>query len=214
MLTKLKIHKVAAVLAALLLTALFTGVASAHEHRTVGKYALTVGWIIEPALEGQKNGIDFRVAEGEGSNAKPVEGLEKTVKVMLSYGGKNVNFDLKPVSGKPGAYTTDIIPTRSGTYTFHFTGKIADQNLDEKFVSGDHFDNVDAATGIMFPEAAPSSLDMSSQLAQAQADAASAQTLGIIGIVVGILGVLVGAGAWLTQRRGTSMQTGQPATGR
>ncbi|MSP14355.1 MAG: hypothetical protein EXR62_15560 [Chloroflexi bacterium] len=214
MFRKIKLHKVAAVLAALLLTALFTGVAFAHDHRDVGKYTLTVGWTVEPAFEGQKNGIDFRVAQGSGNDAKPVEGLEKTVKVQVTYGGKNVDLPLTPVFGKPGAYTADIMPTRAGTYTFHFTGKIVDQNIDEKFVSGDHFDNVDAATGIMFPETNPSAQDMSSQLAQAQADAAAARTLGLIGIVVGILGLVVGAGAWLMQRRSIPMQTRPQVVGK
>lgn len=37
------------------------GRALAHETRTVGTYQLVVGFFVEPAFEGQKNGLDLRV---------------------------------------------------------------------------------------------------------------------------------------------------------
>jgi hypothetical protein len=36
-------------------------VAHAHEHRTVGDYEFIVGWMVEPAFAGQKNGLDLRI---------------------------------------------------------------------------------------------------------------------------------------------------------
>ncbi|MBQ12670.1 MAG: hypothetical protein CMJ45_14115 [Planctomyces sp.] len=42
---------------------LLTGTASAHEQREVGRYELVVGFIVEPAFEGLKNGLDLRVTK-------------------------------------------------------------------------------------------------------------------------------------------------------
>ncbi len=45
---------------------------SAHGGREVGEYELTVGFFVEPAYEGEKNGVDLRVVTGD---EEPVEGV-------------------------------------------------------------------------------------------------------------------------------------------
>jgi plastocyanin len=64
------IKKLFALMAVVALVVLSASIAYAHDHRDVGEYAFTVGFIVEPAFEGLKNGVDLRVmkeshAEGE-----------------------------------------------------------------------------------------------------------------------------------------------------
>ena len=178
---------------ALTLTLAISGVALAHETRAVGKYKLVVGFLNEPALDGQPNGIDFRVTVSD--TQKPVEGLEKTVKAEVIYGGGlSMPITLTSRFGQPGAYAAYFIPTRPGAYIFHFTGQIEDTKIDEKFESGPgRFEDVQDTTAIEFPEKAPAASAMAAQLKSAQDAAAGAQTAAYAGIGLGVIGIVVGA---------------------
>jgi MYXO-CTERM domain-containing protein len=195
-----------AVLCLLLLT---PALASAHEHRQVGRYAFTVGFANEPALVNQPNAIDLRVvmpkpgATGEDAeNGKPVEGLDKTLKAEVIQGGERMSVPLEAAWNDPGAYVGHFIPTKPGDYQFHFTGTIDGNPVDQTFESGpNRFSAVEDTSPIQFPVKVPSGTDLQQQLADAQSSASQARTFGIIGIVVGALGLLAAAGALLTRRR-------------
>jgi hypothetical protein len=101
----------------------------------------------------------------------------------------------------PGAYTADLIPTRSGSYIFTFTGEINGQPVNERFESGpNRFNDVQAATDLQFPVAEPSPGQLQQALADAQQQAATARTLAIAGLVVGALGLLSAGYLLLTRR--------------
>ncbi|MCA1554027.1 MAG: hypothetical protein LC737_06585 [Chloroflexi bacterium] len=189
---RLRLSIVASMACALVITLLASGLALAHEQRVVGKYRLVVGFVNEPALSSQPNAIDFRVTVSD--TQKPVEGLDKTVKVEVQYGGKTLPLTLRARFGQPGAYAADFIPTRAGTYIFHFTGQIEDTKIDEKFESGPgRFNDVEDTTKMQFPEQAPSPLDTAAQLKAAQETASSAQTLAYAGVGLGVIGIILGA---------------------
>ena len=60
-------------------------VVSAHETRTVaGKYKFVVGFLTEPPIGNQPNGIDLTVTDA--SSNQPVLGLEKTLKAQILVG--------------------------------------------------------------------------------------------------------------------------------
>src|SRR6476620_9092499 len=102
----------AALLAAVLAT-LRPGLALAHDNRTVGKYTFVVGFIAEPAIQGQPNGLDLTIADASGN---PVEGAEKTLKVAIAFGGNSPKeLPMRARFGLKGKYTADVIPTKSGT---------------------------------------------------------------------------------------------------
>jgi hypothetical protein len=192
---------VAAFLAAIMLL-LMSGIASAHEHRTVGDYELTVGFSGEPALVDEPNGLDLRVQKGEGDNGTPVEGLDATLKAEIIYGDQSKPLEIRAKFGQPGAYTADLIPTKTGAYTFHITGTIEGTPVDESFTSGpDTFSEVAGKDSISFPEA---SSDSSSS-----DDADSAKTLAIVGIVVGALGLIAGL-AGVAMARGSAGRSTNP----
>ncbi len=174
------------------LTLLLTQVASAHERRTVGKYQFVVGFINEPAYLNFPNAIDLRVTNTESN--KPVEGLEKTLKAEVIFGGKTMPVELQTRFNQPGAYAGYFVPTKAGAYIFHFTGDIEGFKIDEKFETGPgRFEEPEDTTQLQFPEKLAAPLDMAAQLKTAQDAASSAQTLAYAGIAVGALGVILGA---------------------
>src|SRR5436190_7329844 len=84
------------------------GAALAHERRAVGPYTFVVGWMGEPSLLGQPNGIDLRISNTADSS--PVTGVDKTLKAAIAFGGGQPrDFPLRGVFGKDGAYTADLI---------------------------------------------------------------------------------------------------------
>lgn len=172
----------------------------AHDHRDVGNYQLTVGFINEPALEGEPNGIDLRIVDK--ASQKPVEGAEKTLKAAVAFGGGQAKeFPLRARFGQPGAYTADLIPTRAGSYVFTFSGAINGQNVNEKFESGPgRFNDVQTATDLQFPVSNPSPAQLQQQLADARQQAATANTMAMAGLAAGVLGLLLGAYALFSRR--------------
>jgi len=209
---------VVAVIAAALLVS--TNIAHAHERRMVGEYELVVGFLVEPAIEGEKNGVDLRVripAEEEGGDPAPVDGVHETLAVEITHVPTGVTRDaeLRGIFGDPGHYASDLILTAPGQYQFHFTGSIGDLEVDEVFISGETFSDVHPATEFQFPESVPAAREMESAIrgaqdaaneaadaisaaeesaATAEQAAASAQTTATIALIVGAIGVLVGIG--------------------
>jgi hypothetical protein len=181
----------------------------------VGSYSFVVGFLGEPALAGQPNGIDLRISRTDGG--APVEGADKTLKAAIAFGGgQPKEFPLRARFGMPGAYTADLIPTKAGSYIFTFTGTIDGETVSQKFESGPgRFDDVQATDKLQFPEVVPAPVDLTSavksatdqaQAADARASAAEsqigqAQALGIGGAVLGLLGLLAGGWALLSARR-------------
>lgn len=200
----------------LLLVLLFGARAAlAHEQRPVGPYQLVVGFVNEPAFEGQKNGVELRVSEGEGDAAVPVEGLQDALQVEVTHVESGVSqvMPLRAVFGTPGRYTNDWIPSMPGAYRFRFFGSIGDVTVDESFESGpDTFGSVEPAAELYFPEPVPAAreLEGAARGAQAAADEAlglalaaqeQASNLRWIGIAALLLAIVALALNALTLRR-------------
>ena len=196
--------------AALIAVALMVAAPSAvlaHESRDVSGYKFGVGWIGEPALEGQKNGVDLRITQAD----KPVEGVEKTLQVEITHkaSGAKKTFALRTIFRDPGHYTADLIPTAPGQYEMRFFGKVGNTEVAQTFISGPgRYGDIEPTTEIAFPVAAPQvrevagSAKQALEAAQAAEDAAgTARTIGIAGSVLGVLGIAVGGGAFMTTRR-------------
>lgn len=175
-----------------LVTLLFSvGVASAHEHRELGEYTVEVGFMFEPALVNEPNGLFLAVVKGDEETGTPVEGLAETLDAEITYGGETKVVALRGVFDSPGAYTADIIPTQEGAYTFRFFGTIEGMEIDESFTSGpETFAEVQSSENISFPASTDAS---DSAAADVKDTADSARTLAIVGIVVGVLGLAAGA---------------------
>lgn len=140
--------------AALVALALLTTIApaGARETRTVaGRWTLTVGFIDEPAIQADTNGLWLNVTEGD----QPVEGLEQTLQAEVIYGEAIRALPLIPAIDQPGIYTSTFIPVQPGTYAFRLFGTIGDQAIDERFESSpEGVAIVDARIDYEFPSAA------------------------------------------------------------
>jgi hypothetical protein len=176
--------------------------ALAHESRTVGKYQMVVGFFVEPAYEGQKNGLDLRVRL-PGPPQMPVTGLEKTLQVEITFigTGKSITKPIRAVSSAndPGHYTADVLPTQPGQYRFRIFGTVEGDKVDEAFTSGDKFSNVEKASDLTFPDeiAQVRSVQGAAVAAQQTADdaAKAASTARVLAVAALALAVISGGAA-------------------
>jgi hypothetical protein len=175
--------------------AINTNVALGHERRAVGPYTFVVGWINEPSYVNLLNSLDLTVTETNGG--KPVEGLEKTLKADLTFGGSTTPQPLTLAArfGLPGKYSGYVLPTKVGDYTFHITGTVGTMNVDEKFESGPgRFGSIESTDPLQYPQKVVSNADLAARLD-------SIQTLVIAGIVIAGVAVLLSLGGLVARRR-------------
>ncbi len=218
---------------------MFAGLASAHEHGVfqIGnkRYRLVIGSLNEPITVDDKTGVDFRVSllkgapigmssmsmSDEEDAGTPVAGLEKTLKVEISAGGKKKVLDLEPAYGQPGAYRASFYPSVQTSYAYRFFGtindvpvdlsfactagevsessedkthvKISDQVMREELSGG--FGCPAGKSDLMFPESAPSISEVSAMAMTAQQTAEEAQKTRGLAIAALALGAIGCAGA-------------------
>lgn len=189
--------------------------AHAHERRVIGQYVFVVGFIGEPALVGEPNGIDLKVTRAD--SGEPVIDVEKTVKAQIAFGGGAPKaFPLRARFGVPGAYTADIIPTKPGAYLFTFTGTLGTVAIQEVFESGpNRFSDVVSSEALQFPEVVAQPAGLANAVRQAEArttaseatvsalgaEVATARTIAIGGAFAGLVGVVAGTVGLLRGRR-------------
>ncbi len=158
--------------------------ASAHGSTRVGDYQIEIGFLNEPAIQDQPNGLDLRVTNAV--NNKPVAGLENTLQAELIFGASKRTLRIEPVEGQDGAYTAFFIPTRTGDYTWHIFGKIENTATDISMTSSPTtFASVDPQANYSFPGREPSLDELRAELQRARVTA-------IFGVVIGALGLLLG----------------------
>jgi len=126
----------------------------ADEARDVaGKYKLVVGFVHEPAFTDERNGVELQVLTSP--NGTPVQGLEKTLAVKVTYEGAgwSLNLKFRPDPSKAGVYAAYFLPTRSGKFVFNIMGDIEGSPIDERFESGpDTFKDVEPIEPLEYPD--------------------------------------------------------------
>ena len=154
--------------------------AVAHERRTVGSHLLVVGWADEPAYTGFKNAVQVRLSNA--ATNQPVTDLaEGELKVSVRFGDEqSESMAVEPrfrvgAFGDPGDYQADLIPSRPGTFSYHFTGTIKGEKVDEKFTCGEEtFDCPRAPSEVEFPARDPSSAELASRVQRMDSRVSSA----------------------------------------
>jgi hypothetical protein len=185
--------------------------AIAHTTKDVGAYTFTVGWGSEPTYAGQQNSVQLLLYDK--ASGKPILDLGDTLTVTVVYADKQAEFPLTPEFdaeeglGTPGDYRAWFFPTAPGDYTFHFTGTIGAQKVDESFTSGPTtFSTVEESTAAQFPVKAPTNVQLSQRMdaelsrLATESQVSSARTMAIVGIVLGVIGIAIAAFA-LTRKR-------------
>lgn len=187
----------AAALSAALTLIIGVGTVSAHESREIGDVTMTVGFLDEPVFVGQKSGLDLRVEVG----GEPAEGLEETLTAEVIFGEQTRPLEISPSFGDPGAYRSIFIPTAAGPYTFHITGEIGGEAIDESFTAGpDTFGEVQDTAGGQFPVVYPATGDLARD-AEAGAGAATTATIALVLGGAGLLAGMAALGITLARRR-------------
>ena len=93
-------------------------------------------------------------------------------KAQVLFGGQQRDLTLSAREDAPGWYESVFIPTAAGKYTFHLTGTIEGQTIDESFTSSPTgFDEVNEAATGQFPNILPTTTEVSAD-AKKGADAA------------------------------------------
>jgi hypothetical protein len=134
----------------------FAGSAAAHESRTIGEFELVVGFIDEPAIQGDTNGLSLEVSRG----GQPVDDLAGTLKGEVIFGEERRELTISPVFNEPGAYESVFIPSQPGDYTFRITGDLAGTPIDEQFTSGpETFASVEPRADYEFPTTGNGAVD-------------------------------------------------------
>tara|TARA_Y100000590_G_scaffold458298_1_gene612729 strand:+ start:3319 stop:4044 length:726 start_codon:yes stop_codon:yes gene_type:complete len=198
----------------------FPGFALAHEGRMVGNLKFDVGFLNEPALEGEQNAVYLRLtkivedpahvhshahddAKGDGHHQveEPVKRIQSKLEVQVTHIESSVSQSMRltPIINRPGSYQSVFIPTAPGAYRFRFLGEVDGVNIDESFESGQGtFDTVVGLKDVQFPLKIASSREIEGVTRAtrdaarvATTDAAEARSLAIGALAVGGLGLIV-----------------------
>jgi len=99
--------------------------AEAHILKTFQNVSVKIGWLNEPPLVGDTNGIVLYIYNGTDDTAPPIAntGLDN-MKVTIQYGGQSKSLSFDPSDDTPGLYTSTVIPTQLGTYNVIIQGTI------------------------------------------------------------------------------------------
>ena len=156
---------------------------------------MEVGLINEPVYVGDKSGLEFHVEK----DGQPVTGLETTLTAQVVFEGQSRDLPLSARDDAPGWYESVFIPTAAGPYTFHISGTIEGNSIDESFTSSPTgFDEVKEVTSGQFPNQLPPLTDIAAQAdkgAAAASQAALALAVGAAGVLVGLVGIGLAIGA-------------------
>lgn len=168
--------------AALMLAVVISSTASAHVVKQFGSYSVAMGWLHEPTYVGIENSVQVIVKDAAD---KPINDLQPgDLQVVVSTAGQQTaalplqpSFDPDTGLGTPGEYTASIIPTQVGDFTFHLTGSIHGQTVDETVTSSDQtFNSVTAGTDVQFPVKLPALGDLSTLIQRVDGRATTANT--------------------------------------
>ena len=193
------------------------GAALAHGAAHQGDLEMEIGFGTEPAYSGQPNSAQLILVH----DGKPVTDLKPgDVTVEITFAGETSDpIDMEPSfffedgqleSGEPGDYRGWFTPSQPGKYTFHFTGTVDGEDIDQEMTSSPKtFSEVTDLAETEFPAVnAPSNDELATRIDQeatrtedavaaAEAEAASAndaassaRTVGIIGVILGAIGVI------------------------
>jgi hypothetical protein len=165
-----------------------------------GQYVMEVGFRDEPAYLGQPNALALRVEQYATGGTEPVNDLAATLSAEVSKGGQVMDVSLVPVG--EGEYEAAFVPTATGDFTFRISGTIGEATVDESVTSGPTtFNSVEPRSAIEFPQPLPDPVQLQTAVADANAAATTARTLGVVGIVAGVLGLVLGALALARSRQ-------------
>jgi len=133
-----------------------------HTVDSVDNYRLEIGWMNEPVVSGETNGIElyvsplepgFSAIEQEFKNG--ISGLEKSLKMQLILEDHKITLPFSEDHNIPGKYYAFVNPTVAGFYQANILGNIGDTNVSLSM----HPPKVDERSYIEFPESSDLTLN-------------------------------------------------------
>ena len=152
-------------LLSLLLIPSFTGIVYAHTVDAVGEYRIEIGWMNEPVMSGETNGLELYVSPltvcpdisipMECANSQEfqngIEGLKNLLKIQFVYDKtETITLPLVADHDIAGKYYAFITPTVSGYFQANLIGKILDTPINLSM----HPPPIAERSYIEFPESA------------------------------------------------------------
>jgi hypothetical protein len=120
--------------------------ALAHEEVVFGDIRIVGGWVNEPPLINQLNGI--LVTMTFVSNGQPINNAFAQLDITLQKGTETRPLDFQP-SEEAGTYTATILPTQTGQYAIVMRGTVAGQAIDGQI----QIEDVEDTARFTFPPA-------------------------------------------------------------
>lgn len=131
------------------------GTAFGHTVDSVGEYRLEIGWMNEPVVSYETNGIELFISplesglELEEQQFKDgIAGLQKSLKMQLVYKDQKIILPLAADHNIPGKYYAFVNPTISGYYQANILGQIGETTVSLSM----HPPKVEERSYIEFPE--------------------------------------------------------------
>src|SRR5687767_12866748 len=121
--------------------------AAAHEETIQGDIRIVGGWVNEPPLVGQFNGIELTITRV--SDGQPVIGAVAQLDATIKKGTPTKSLDLQPTE-EPGVYEAEILPTQTGQYAIVLRGTIAGQAINSQI----EIEDVEDTARFTFPTGA------------------------------------------------------------
>jgi len=189
---------------------------AARERRSVlnGRFELVVGFLAEPAYEGEPNGLYLRVTDSQpptptpnatptpSPGATPAPEAGTTLQAEVRYGEQTRRLDLVQDEADPAIYRAIFVPTQPGDYVFRITGTLAGREIAEEFhSSAETFPGVTGVGDVQFPADIPVGQGLLDAFEEAEERAARARTLGVVGVMLGVVGLLSGGLSVVLSRR-------------
>ena len=133
-----------------------------HTIDQVGEYRLEIGWMNEPVVSGETNGIELYVSPMEpGIDLQEqvfqngISGLDKSLKMQLVLKDQKITLPLKEDHNIPGKYYAFVNPTVAGFYQANVLGNIGETTVSLSM----HPPKVDERGYIEFPESSDLTLN-------------------------------------------------------
>ena len=98
----------------------------AHEEADFGDIKIVAGWVNEPPLANQLNGIVLMISQV--SNGQPVNNALAQLDITLQKGAESIPLNFQPTE-EAGSYTATILPTQTGQYAIVMRGTVAGQAI-------------------------------------------------------------------------------------
>ena len=179
-----------------------------HTIDSVDNYRLEIGWMNEPIVSGETNGIELFVSPLEPDLdlknqifQNGIPDLEKSLKMQLVFEDHKITLPLEADHNIPGKYYAFVNPTISGYYQANILGTIGESTVSLSM----HPPKVDERSYIEFPESSDLTLnqlidghttvvgeinDLKESISELEKSNMQL-SLGFAGIIIGLIAIVI-----------------------